>query len=403
MTTAKIGHMPTVLILTPFYYPESNAAAKRLTALADHLATENRKIKVVTQLPHHPENRIHPGFEHQTGTSDVGAIEVSRIKPWLVDRGSLPVRLIAELRFSLMALPKVLKEKPAVLIASSPYMFLGPLGYIYSRLSGARFIWDVRDLTWHYPAAAGKRTFGLDRVLDWIMKGTARRADALTATTVAQIEYFGKRPKASLFIPNGVTDEILDRLTALPEPLPKPRTRVLYAGLFGYNQNLGLALEAAAELPDVDFVLVGDGPDRSLLLDKVARAELDNVQIKPHMPFDDLVEEYAAADIMLSQVRDSPIFQYMQSAKVWEYMATGRPLIHAGVGDSVELLSRHRVGVPIQPGSVSALVNAINYLITHPEEGKMLADNAREFVSENYRRSQVLQAYGQLVDRLLNS
>src|SRR5690554_2090347 len=126
--------MPTVLILTPFYSPESNAAAKRLTALAEHLATDQRQVKVVTQLPHHPENRIHAGFEHQTGSSLMGDVEVTRVRPWLVDRGSLVVRLIAELRFCLLLLPKILKEKPSILIASSPYMFLGPLGYAYSRL-----------------------------------------------------------------------------------------------------------------------------------------------------------------------------------------------------------------------------------------------------------------------------
>ena len=52
---------------------------------------------------------------------------------------------------------------------------------------------------------------------------------------------------------------------------------VAYAGLIGYNQGLGVLLQAARMLPDVDFVLAGDGPELALLKRRPQELGVGNV------------------------------------------------------------------------------------------------------------------------------
>src|SRR5690606_37940882 len=180
-----------VVLLTPNYRPESNAASQRLTSLAEHLVRVGHQVTAVTLQPHYPQNLIYDGYELDSPhIADLEGVRVVRIRPWLVPKDNLLLRLLSEVAFTLQALPHLWRAPADVIVASSPYMFLGPAGLLVARLRRVRYVWDVRDLTWLYPKAAGKRTFGLDKALDLIMRFTAARADALTTATQGLFDYF---------------------------------------------------------------------------------------------------------------------------------------------------------------------------------------------------------------------
>src|SRR5699024_10147111 len=151
------------------------------------------------------------------------------------------------------------------------------------------------------------------------------RADLVTATTQGQLRHFRGIEGKAVFLPNGVTEEVFNRLSLLPQAFNEnqARPKVAYIGRFGFNHTRRTILEAGRLKPAVDFVLVGDGSDRQHL-EETAK-ELQNVKILTYRPFNELVAIYADADILVSHFRKSPIFTVVQSAKVWEYMATRRP------------------------------------------------------------------------------
>lgn len=243
----------TIVLVAPHYYPESNAGGRRITALAEELAKRNWRVRVITQLPHHPQNRIFDGYDVRSPhTTCENGVEITRLRPWIVPNGSLALRLLSELHFCLRVLPHLLRSTPSILLASSPYMFLGPLGLTVSRFKGAKFVWDVRDLTWLYPRAAGKNTFGLDKPIEALMLQVARRSDALTTATEGLLQYFAQRPALSLVFANGVSDAWLESLIHLPRSSANGPPRVMYAGLIGYNQGLSTLVVTAQLLPEVD-------------------------------------------------------------------------------------------------------------------------------------------------------
>lgn len=378
--------MRHIAIVAPNFAPESNAGAKRVTSLAEFLIANGWRVTVVTQLPHHPQNVIYEGYELPTPhVTDEGPLRVVRLGPWIVSKENLVLRLLSELDFTRRAAAHVLRARPDVVLTSSPYMFLGPMAYVVALLRSVPFAWDVRDLIWLYPRAVGKRTFGLDLVIGQVMRFTGRRARLLTATTEGQLAYFGRSRGVGRVVPNGVTREVFGALAALPEPFPSDarRPRVAYVGLFGFNHGTGVIADAARLVPEADFVFVGDGPDKETL-ERAAR-ELPNVRVLPYMPFERLVEEYGSADILVSHVRRNPVFKQVQAAKLWEYLATGRPVIHAGEGETVKALVQNDAGVAVEPEDPAALAEAIRGLVADQESAKVMGLRGREFV----RRSRI--------------
>lgn len=396
--------MNSITIVTPHLAPESNAGAKRTTALANYLVTKGWRVVVITQLPHQPQNQIYDGFRVSTPhVTEDGTLTVIRLSPWIVSKESLALRLLSELSFTLRALPHLIRARSDVILASSPYMFLGPLGYLVSRLRSVPFAWDIRDLTWLYPRAVGKRTFGLDLVIARAMKFTGRRADLLMTTTQGQLNYFGSSRGTRRVVPNGVTREVFRALARLPEPFPlsQSRPQVAYVGLFGFNHGTRNIVEAARLSPQADFLFVGDGPDRPLL--QQAASELDNVSVLPYMAFNELVTVYRQSDILVSHVRRNPVFRWVQAAKVWEYLATGRPVIHAGEGETVNVLEKHDIGVAVEPEDPPALAAAIQRLISAPDEARSLGLRGKEFVGRSRIREEIFELVEVDLQTLANS
>lgn len=384
--------MPSITILAPNYYPESNAGSKRVTRLAEHLAVAGWEVEVYTMLPHHPQNRIYEGYEGLAGAARVEkGVRITRMRPWIVAKDNLVLRLVAETMATIKLMGKILfsGRRSDVYWASSPYMFLGPAGLFLARLRGRPFVWDVRDLTWLYPRAAGKRTFGLDRILEAFMRWTARKSSALTTATDGLYHYFQRRPALGMPVPNGVSKDVLEALdpAKLGPPPAKERPRAVYAGLFGYNHGIGTVVEAARLLSEVDFLFVGDGPDRPLV--EQAARELPNVETRGYSPFEDLVRAYGSANVLVSHVRRSPIFEWTQPAKLWEYMASGRPVVHAGEGEVISILDEEGIALTVTPEDAEALAEAISRVVADPELATRLGSGGRRFV-EAHRNTEKL-------------
>ena len=391
--------MKTLTLVTPHFHPESGAAAKRSTAIARHLTEDGWSVRVITNLPHYPQDSIYDGFDRAAALiSTEEGVEVIRLRPWIVPRSSLPLRLLSESLFSLKAFGQLLGRRTDVVLCSSPYMFLGPAGLLASRLTGQKFAWEVRDLTWEYMRASGKRSFGLDLVLTELMKQTARSSDALIVVTPGQLAHFGRLPSKAQVVPNGVSRETLDELGSLSDETGGG-PRVLYAGLLGLPQGLSVLVEAARQLPGVRFDFVGDGAERPDL-ERLAQG-LENVEFHGFVPWEKLKAFYARSDVLVAHLRNDPAFEVAQPSKLWEYMSTGKPVVFGGAGEAAELITKYEAGIVVPPENHVRLAEAIKILIESPEEACAVGARGREFVSVHRNRETLLNALSVTLSSLL--
>lgn len=80
-----------------------------------------------------------------------------------------------------------------------------------------------------------------------------------------------------MYVPNAISETLIETFRSDDEEVDKSRATVAYVGLLGYPQGMGVLLEAAQALPNVDFVLVGDGPERESLQARAEGMQLANV------------------------------------------------------------------------------------------------------------------------------
>jgi colanic acid biosynthesis glycosyl transferase WcaI len=396
---------PYVVIVCQNLAPEANAAARRITDLARHLVAAGWVVRVVTQAPHHPLNRVFPGYGHQRKTTTVeDGVTVVRYRPWITPKANYVLRFASEALFAVQSALHLFRQRPALILTSSPYMALGPMGLAVAKLVGARFAWDVRDLTWQYLAATGRPSWGIDRALERVMRFTARHAHALTTATEGQLTYFVDRPERAQVITNGLTRQFLDRLHRPPRRrTPEESPCVAYVGLVGYPQGLTVLVDVAARLPNVAFAIVGDGPERAALEADARRRGLRNLSFPGFVEGEALERWYAEADVLVAHLRRAPAFEIAQPSKLWEYMATGRPVVYGGEGEAVRILERERIGVAVPPESADDMTVAIRGLLADPVRAADIGARGRAFVEVHRNRDAILSRWEALLRATLAS
>jgi colanic acid biosynthesis glycosyl transferase WcaI len=394
-----------VLFVTQFFPPETGAGANRAGAIAEALH-ERFELRVATLEPGYP----HPShFTSGAGAaSDVGRGYPVRRRPTFPPHGaSLAGRALREIAMSVGLVNGAGGPRPDLVLVSTPSMFLGPVAFWFARRQGARFAWDVRDLTWVYAresTARGGAARALLGLLGGIMRWHLRRADLVIGATAGLSRVLARDGVAAaklVTLPNGVTRELLARFPEEPARTPATRPRVTYVGLMGYNHGLDTLLDAAEKLPQAEFVLVGDGPERAALAARLANGGPGNVRLKPYATDrETLARHYRDSDVLVSHTRSTPTLdEIVYPAKTFEYFATRRPVVHAGRGWAAELLRERDLAVIVPPGDALALAQGIEQVLAAPDIARQRAARAREFVAHEHCREQLLQAFVREIDK----
>jgi glycosyltransferase involved in cell wall biosynthesis len=278
-------------------------------------------------------------------------------------------------------------------------MFLGPAALVLAWSKRARFVWDVRDVTWNYAKEVRRfspvMTVGL-RALERYMLFVLRQADLLVGATPGITRLLitsGFAPEKAITVPNGVSEAVLAVADTAASGDTRPtRPKIVYAGLIGYNQGIGVLLNVAEALPEADFVLAGEGPELPLLKAQVRKSGITNVSFRGYLSRENLMEVYSESDILFAKVRSTPTLDATAvPSKLFEYMATGRPLVYAGRGVAVEFLEKIGCALIVPPEDPEAIAAAIRRLLSDLELRRALGCKGKEFVQRNYRREKSME------------
>jgi colanic acid biosynthesis glycosyl transferase WcaI len=386
-----------LLLLTQFFPPETGAGAKRIGSMVDVLS-KHYEVMVVALQPSYPSPREYEGLSLQAHDAAY-PYAVKRTFSFYPHKGSLLLRTMREQLMTLRLALRALPESADIVVTSSPSMFLGPVGLAVARIRNAAFVWDVRDITWGYARdVAGSSpvmTFAT-RMLEKYIIYALRRADlvigASRGITTVVVES-GVTPAKTITVPNGISSDLLGAIVqGMAGKVENRRPMVAYAGVIGYNQNLGVLLEAARMLPDTDFVLAGEGPELPLLRKMAGELGLGNVRFRGYLNRERLLELYRQSDILIAHVRSSPtIDATMIPVKLFEYMATGKPIIYAGMGAAAELLREIGCAVTVTPGDPKAISTAIAELLRDPGRMQALGSRGRSRVQSDFHREKLME------------
>lgn len=397
-----------ILLLTQWYSPEP---AKLFADLAKGLQKLGHEVTVLTGFPNWPSGKLYPGY---------------RLRLWQKEtlEGVPVVRVFLYPNHGRSALLRVLNLGSFLVAASSLGLFLVPrpdiihaiqpptAGWAAWMLSRARripFTYEVQDM---WPESL--RASGLvrnERMLDFIGWFTKRIENAASAIRVispgfkANLIQKGHPPEKIHVISNWVDTDFYH-----PEPKESKRAKalglagrfnILYGGVIGLSQGLDTILDAAllvSDLPDVQFVFVGDGTERKRLDERVDREKLSNVKFLGAYPVTAMTGIYACADVLLVSLRDDPLFRITIPHKIFSCLASGKPILAALEGDGVEVIKGAHAGIACKPGDANEIAAAIRelYKMT-PAQREELGANGRQAACSMYHQDLLVRHVSEML------
>ena len=253
----------------------------------------------------------------------------------------------------------------------------------------------------HYPDAVSPKRRAVNRVVLDRLADAVNACCQFSATALTRVDGF--RGNRIAVIENGID---LDRYApAADKPALKrqlgldPDRRVLVHVARHHPVKDQTTLirgfaQAAPDLPDVDLVMVGDGPLRDEL---TALARTRGVGPRVHFAGvqANVADWLRAADVFaLTSVSEAA------SLTLLEAMAAGLPVVVSAVGGNPEIVRDGVDGRHFPRGDVTALADRLRTLFRDPALCARLGAAGRARVEARYQLGRTIDAYARLYGRL---
>ena len=174
--------------------------------------------------------------------------------------------------------------------------------------------------------------------------------------------------------------------TALRQQLGFPKRPVLLSvGHLIERKGHHLVIEAMRDLPEMDLVIAGDGPEETALRQLVDQWSLkDRVHFAGRLSQDQLLEHYQAADaLILASSREGWANVLLES------MACGTPVVATPVDGTPEVVASADGGQLTVDRSAKAIVDAVGLLFDRPPTRDATRRYAEGFSWDDTSRGQL--------------
>lgn len=356
-----------VLVLSDYFPPHIGGGVERAAyELSRRIAAQGHHVTVLTL-----NTRKAPARESMEGMAVIR-----------VDSLDLTKTLGIQLGLSFAALPalwRLLKPGRWDLIhAHSLFFQLSLVGVLLARLRGipvvtTAHLGPARDLGGRY----GLLSSLYEQTLGRAVLKCSTRVIGVSEAVARHVRGLGSAAAKTVAIPNGVDVEAF-----------KPRRgagkgeTVIFVGRLIFNKGPQFLVEAlpavATRFPEARFQLIGEGPLRSELETRVARAGLGE-RVRFLGEREDVPALLAEGDLL---VRPS-LLEGLPLA-VLEAMACGLPIIATPVGGTPEVVKDGVNGFLVKPGDVSQLTERLCDLLADAALRRKMGRANRSLVEQGY-------------------
>src|SRR5438067_1633663 len=374
-----------VLLVTMYFPPAAGGGVQRPLKLATHLPAQGIETHVLA--PDDPK-WIHVDAELQPPTQEwvhraryFGPRSRKLAEELHGRRGldrfsrqarSLSRRLLVpdeNVSWNLTAIPAAVRIARAegidVVLTTSPPNSVHLIGAAVKRITGARWVADLRDSVGAHPHRRVERAAvrAKEKVSESVARLVARQADVIVAASDAIAD------EALALEPAGVVTTVLngadfDDFAGLSYRRTD-RFRITHTGSFFGRRDPRPFLSAVAESGlDVVARFVGDfrAADREWA---VGRGLGDRLELHPYVPRREALALQRDSEALLLLIPDADgRGRGVLSGKVFEYLAAERPILAAvpPEGAAAELIRETGAGVVAAPDDVAALTGALTEL-----------------------------------------
>lgn len=393
--------MKHILLITDSYPPEIRSASHLMLELAEELYHRNYQVTVVTCWPQYNLDPNHAQIFSEVMREK--GIRVIRMKHLAHHQVHFIIRGIAQLLLPYLFIRKIKKqvtEKIDAVIVYSPPLPLSFVGAWAKKKWHAKFILNVQDLFPQNAIDLGvlKNKF-LIYFFQWIEKLSYKKADVITTHSSGNQNLLSQKyhelKNKFIVLHNWVdttvhqtknTDKNYRDLFQLHNKFV-----AVFAGVIGPSQNLDIVIEAAShlqDLPDLCFLIIGDGTEKKKLENWVLKNNLTNVIFKPFIGRDDYANLLAACDVglvSLNAKNKTPVVP----GKILGYMAAGLPIVAFlnKESDGHSIIREAQCGYSVISDHVQNVVAAMRKIYNAKTQCKTLGVAGFAYVQQHFTKA----------------
>lgn len=357
------GMKGTVLVITERYFPERFL----INDLVQELAARGHSLRVLTQVPSYPEDRLYPGYPNTLSRSQEGPVQVTRFKTVLGYRRSLIRKILNYAAFMARACLLALRESrdaDAVFVYhTGPLTQALPLALIKPFKKKRTVIW-TQDVWPDTVFAYGFPDTGAFAVLlKAFVRFIYRFTDVVLVSSPGFVgrlaPYLGKRNSAR-FVPQWVPDAF-QKGDAVQVTLPGQGAKFVFTGNLGTMQNLENLIRAFARVsPETaTLFLLGDGTARARLEALVDELHVQNVCFLGSVEQSRVKAYIQACDFSVLSLTGDRQVSLTVPAKFQTYLAAGRPIFAVASGEVRALVDKENLGPSADPDDVDGISRQI--------------------------------------------
>lgn len=386
-----------VLVVSQYFWPEGF----RINDLVKSLVERGVEVDVLTGKPNYPEGSIYEGYKaFGCMTESWCGANVFRVP--LFPRGKngsirLALNYLSFILAGTVFGPFLLRNRKYDVVfvyGLSPILLAIPAVFIAWLKRKKLIVW-VQDLWPQSLSATGyiKSTFFL-RCVEFVVRWIYRHTDLLLvqsrAFEGAVSELAPNKPV--IYYPNSV-DSSFSSVSNFNNEQPviealETGFPVIFAGNVGAAQAVECIVEAASilqEMPQIRFVIFGNGSKWVWIKDQIARRGLTNMHLAGRFPIEAMPGYLQKAEVLLVSLSDEPIFSLTVPNKIQAYMASGRPIVASLNGEGARLVVESGAGISSPAEDPVALAKAILslYQMTS-EQRRQIGENGRIYYRNHF-------------------
>ena len=272
----------------------------------------------------------------------------------------IPIKNLKNLSFSLFGTIKGMSNKKTYDVVHAWNL---PSAFIMKRIKSKKKILSVHGVyskqieMLHSKITSGIVSNQEGQILDW--------ADILTTDSRAvQLEYKKKLGKCFQYIPAPLDRTKFEKI---PDVRRNPK-QIAYVGRDSYEKGIDILQKIESEISGI-------------------------VKFCTDLPWDETMKVLKSSEILVVPSRTESIPQVIKEAF---YLKV--PVIATNVGGNPELVTHEKTGILVPPEDPEKLTIAINNLLNNEETRRNLANNAFEFINNNFSWDVLLEKYTSLYE-----
>jgi len=290
--------------------------------------------------------------------------------------------------------------KPDVVIASSTYPLDNFPAKRIAGISKGKYVYEVHDLWPLSPIELGgfSKHHPFIKIMQWAENYACKNVDLLISMlpkTLPHLEEHGLDTKKWHYIPNGVALEDWTENSILPAGHLEGIEKLKIPGckLIGYTGSIGLAnamdnlINAAQILKDksYEFVIVGNGPEKSRLIRRVKEMNLSNIHFLDPVAKVSLPALLQLFDALYIGWQKVSLYRFGVSPnKLLDYMMAAKPVIHA-IEAGNDLVAEAGCGISCEPENPVQLAESISSIFNIPATERIeMGENGKRFIIKNH-------------------